>query len=383
MIMGPGNLLAKLKASFMADHPLYVRRYHFHEYRQAKGQSFPDWWNAKKLKAQECELEKVTKADVMLMELICGVADEKLRNEFLKTEDPTVDKLVRIAEQWHASDQISGQIKRNSRSSCNKTSTYQADQKASFVNQNRERPRSQSRTAARPDKNGNCFFCAGPFRGKCADGQCRVKVENWECNNCGKFGHNKRACLSKKSVATSDAAKTTTNRAPASTHRVKVTNQRGRNGTKGASCFRIEAFDDNEDTPIANMVIDPRRKRSIRTANGNAMHCSGTVDFGVEYEGQRTDVRALVSRDLEVEILLGWRSLQRLHIIPEDFPRPITCVTTISKTTVGEEHASNMAETFEALMEEFAEIFKVEGTLKTMKGGPMTIKLRDVPIKPT
>ena len=95
VIMGPNNLLAKLKASFMADHPLYVRRYHFHEYRQAKGQSFPDWWNAKKLKAQECELERVRKDDVMLMELICGVADEKLRNEFLKTDDPTVEKLVK------------------------------------------------------------------------------------------------------------------------------------------------------------------------------------------------------------------------------------------------------------------------------------------------
>ena len=34
-------------------------------------------------------------------------------------------------------------------------------------------------------------------------------------------------------------------------------------------------------------------------------------------------------------------------------------------------------------MEEFAEIFKVEGALKTMKGGPMTIKMRNVPIKPT
>ena len=90
VIMGPNNLLAKLKASFMADHPLYVRRYHFHEYRQAKGQSFPDWWNAKKLTAQECELERVRKDDVMLMELICGVADEKPRNEFLKTDDPTV-----------------------------------------------------------------------------------------------------------------------------------------------------------------------------------------------------------------------------------------------------------------------------------------------------
>ena len=122
VIMGPNNLLAKLKASFMADHPLYVRRYHFHEYRQAKGQSFPDWWNAKKLKAQECELERVRKDDVMLMELICGVADEKLPNEFLKTDDPTVEKLVKIAKQWHTSDQISNQI--------------------NFINQNQERLRS-------------------------------------------------------------------------------------------------------------------------------------------------------------------------------------------------------------------------------------------------
>ena len=34
-------------------------------------------------------------------------------------------------------------------------------------------------------------------------------------------------------------------------------------------------------------------------------------------------------------------------------------------------------------MEEFTEIFKVEGALKTMKGGPMSIKMRDVQIKPT
>ena len=34
-------------------------------------------------------------------------------------------------------------------------------------------------------------------------------------------------------------------------------------------------------------------------------------------------------------------------------------------------------------MEEFAEIFKVDGTLKMIKGGPMSIKMRDGPVKPT
>ena len=117
--------------------------------------------------------------------------------------------------------------------------------------------------------------------------------------------------MSKKS----DTTKTTTSQKSASTLRVKVTDQQSQNGKKGASCLQIKAFDDNEDTPIANMVIvtenndrfkfdimpdtgssqgliaenvvkkhnmvvNPKNKRSIRTANGNSMHCSGAVDFG-------------------------------------------------------------------------------------------------------
>ena len=427
-IMGDNNLLAKLKASFMTSYPLYVRRYHFHEHRQERNQSFPDWWNAKKLKAQECELEKMKKDDVMLMELICGVADDKLRNEFLRTEDPTVEKLVKIAEQWHASDQIGSQMKRNSRSSCNKTSSYQANKKANFVSQNQgqSRPRSQSRGSVRPDKNGNCYFCAGPFKNKCAEGQCRVKVEQWECNNCGKTGHNQKACLSKK---TTPAPGT---KATADSKRIKVGHgkeghgkedhekmghgkmghKQSHNGKKGATCSRVKAFDDNEDTPIANMVIitedndrfqfgiipdtgstqgliaenivkkhnmivDPKKRRQIQAANGDPMHCSGAVDFGVEFEGQRTDVRALVSRDLVDEILLGWRALQRLQIIPEGFPKPTTCRKTISVSRCDSKI------TIEVLMEEFSDIFKVDGDLRIMKGGPMTIKMRDGPIKPT
>ncbi len=62
------------------------------------------------------------------------------------------------------------------------------------------------------------------------------------------------------------------------------------------------------------------------------MHCSGAVDFGVEFEGQRTDVRALVSHDLEDEILLGWRSLQRLKIISDDFPKLVACRKSMSNT---------------------------------------------------
>ena len=403
VIMGDNNLLAKLKASFMEEHPLFKRRFDYHNYHQEKNQSFPDWWNLKKLKAQECDLEKVKKDDVVLMALICGVADDKLRAEFLKTKDPTVAQLVEIGNTWHTSARIQKEMK----SSCNKTSDYKTGQKTNWQSQS-SRSRSQSRGPSKPGPgkqldNGTCYHCAGPFTGNCAEGRCKAK--QWDCKNCGIIGHSQRACKKpKNNRATQQSSTTKANSGNAVNCR--VTCDGVRKGASGATCSRIRAFDDNEDTPVANMTIitedddrfefsimpdtgssqglvaeniaikhgmkvNPKRRRNIQVANGKSMHCSGTVDFGVEYEGQRTDVRALVSHDLNNEILLGWKALQRLSMISQEFPKPVTCRKTISMTTM------------ESLMGEFADIFKVDGPLKTMKGGPMSIKMRDGPVKAT
>ena len=50
------------------------------------------------------------------------------------------------------------------------------------------------------------------------------------------------------------------------------------------------------------------------------MECSGSVDFQVTYEGQKTDVLALVTPALQDEVLLSWRTLQRLDVIPKVSP---------------------------------------------------------------
>ena len=50
------------------------------------------------------------------------------------------------------------------------------------------------------------------------------------------------------------------------------------------------------------------------------MKCSGLVSIQVLYEGRTTDVLALVTPALQDEILLSWRTLQRLGVIPENFP---------------------------------------------------------------
>merc|ERR1739836_158292 len=50
------------------------------------------------------------------------------------------------------------------------------------------------------------------------------------------------------------------------------------------------------------------------------MECCGSVSFQATYRGQKTDVLALVTPALQDEILLSWRTLQRLDVIPDDFP---------------------------------------------------------------
>ena len=58
-------------------------------------------------KAKECQLENITRDEVLLLELIRSVHDPKLKEEFLKQRDPTLQGLVTIAEQWQSATKVS------------------------------------------------------------------------------------------------------------------------------------------------------------------------------------------------------------------------------------------------------------------------------------
>ena len=72
------------------------------------------------------------------------------------------------------------------------------------------------------------------------------------------------------------------------------------------------------------MFINSSKKKSIQNASDEAMFCNGTVLFGLNYFGTSTTMEALVSSDLEDEVLLGWQTLKSLKIIHEDFPKPLS-----------------------------------------------------------
>ena len=153
------------------------------------------------------------------------------------------------------------------------------------------------------------------------------------------------------------------------------------------------------------------------------MPCIGSVTFQTTYEGRKTDVLALVTSALKNEILLSWRTLQRLGVISEDFPHAtpqvhVKAVDAIGPITTNEVDASEdkqhekkkmiqetstdmvksltsagcppltnivnkLTEAVEAMKEEYQSVFEVGETLDVMAGGPMKIKLKDnIPIKP-
>ena len=117
--------LDTLRAIFLEKNPLWLRRHHYFKCQQQKGKTVNDWWVRKTDKARECNLEDITADDIQLLELIRGVHSFKLRQEFLRTKDPTLDGLLRIARNWQVASEVEKCIETSSSSvAARKTSNY-------------------------------------------------------------------------------------------------------------------------------------------------------------------------------------------------------------------------------------------------------------------
>ena len=74
------------------------------------------------------------------------------------------------------------------------------------------------------------------------------------------------------------------------------------------------------------MGLARTQRKQIRAVDGNLMKCSGSVSFEATYGTRTTHILALVTRTLQKEVLLSWKALQRLGVIPEEFlmcPSPV------------------------------------------------------------
>ena len=62
-------------------------------------------------------------------------------------------------------------------------------------------------------------------------------------------------------------------------------------------------------------------KKLIQAVDGSAVRCSGSTAIKVEYQGQEAKIRALVTPSLKDEVILSKKTLQKLSVLPKDFPK--------------------------------------------------------------
>jgi hypothetical protein len=127
-----------------------------------------------------------------------------------------------------------------------------------------------------------------------------------------------------------------------------------------------------------SLKVDTRSRKRVRAVNGQKLENSGTVIFGIEFQGKKAEVEALVSSSIEGEVLLSWQVLQRLGVIKSDFPNVDVKVATVSATPepkyTDEDKASRAEVT--RMIREFDMVFNEDGPLRTMKGDPMKIHIK-------
>ena len=117
------------------------------------------------------------------------------------------------------------------------------------------------------------------------------------------------------------------------------------------------------------MFVDRKKKKQIWNASNEHMLCRGTATFEVSYGSQTTKVSALVSPDLEDDVLLGWRGLQRLKIIPDNFPNPMKTEEIVRAACVKTDPKAEIEKTMEKFPKVFDEPSLEGGKLKPMKVG--------------
>ena len=70
------------------------------------------------------------------------------------------------------------------------------------------------------------------------------------------------------------------------------------------------------------LIMDRYRFKPLKNVNRNSVKVIGSVTFEVVYKGIDVEIIALVSPAIEEEVILSWRTLQKLGIITDRFPCP-------------------------------------------------------------
>lgn len=325
-----------LEEEFSLQYPLFTRRLEFFRASQSKSQNFSDFLTKLDAKADEADLANLDTADIYVFRYICACTDQKLKEKLLKLENPTREDIKRTTRAYEVTLKSMKAFDVSSATINQTTSQHKKGQNKQQGKKDNKKQKSNIPSFLK----GKCIRCAetGHKPHDCP-------MIGYSCNFCKKKGHIKAACLQRSranSRANSRNTSTTTSRAPSPTDQTKssattascaqtrktVSRPTPRINVDykvGQKSFTFLSLPDTGTTRtiISHSILQTNQipvldapDELLFAANKQQMKCVGQIVLtACVNQGHRVKINALVSSDLDNDILLSWHDMQALKII--------------------------------------------------------------------
>ena len=295
---------------------------------QAQGEVFTQWWETKLRKAKKCAMKKMTSDNWLKLELIQGVSDRMLQKKLLQEKTPTLKQLVSIAQQWQAADSAQASFGTEAAEFVRQTHTEEKREEEmeyhiwkAFNYKKEEWMMDRQQNDRRMPNIDRCQGCGAQGEQMHNRGACPTIDK--DCFRCCIKGHFGQVCKKPR------PSQPQPRNVQKMVRLAEIHRGGGADPTPMMENIRIFPRDGGKKftfkmcpdtgctmTLIAEnvearqgMTMDTRSWKRVRAVNGQRLNNSGTVVFGIEYQGQTTEVEALVSLSIEGKVLLSWQIL--------------------------------------------------------------------------
>lgn len=387
------SCFAALRDEFEQANPLFTRRMDYFKYMQQPGQDWNDMSAQIRVRRDAAQLDALTLDQLDVFRNIQATVDPVLREKFLRLNNPTYQDLQRCARAYMqgkknmASEAVTvspvNKVSVNDQPQRRNVKKQQA--KGNIGSNNAPLPRPLTWEAL----NKRCVCCGDPNhkRDTC-------KQSNAVCNLCQKSGHIARVCMSssKKPTkissveATVDAVEdepptysSSTEGKPTPRLLVTLSPGPGPGGTR-ITLKQIRALPDSGaarsllNSRIAQKMGLVAQDTNLRliAANGTSLETLGTAFIQVSTKTSSLLINAVITPDINDDLIIGWSDLINLKCLPQTFPHPTPAI-----------HKVSIDNELTQLNKDFADVLSDTLTVKPMKGPAMHINLkRNVPVKP-
>ncbi len=388
-IFGDVSIIQVVQEEFLLRYPLFNRRLDFFKYRQSDGQKFSDFSMKLRQKGEEASLETLQMEELYIFRYVTGTVDEKLRDRFLRLNNPTLEDLKSEVRSYEVGKQAVAAMD-------------QIEQVAQVKNQPGKsmlykRVKAKSNIQIPLQLKGKCLRCGDSNHLR---GVCNKQYDDCFCKYCKKQGHLDIVCFRKimkqeerpktqlrcieyvessdseelVSTVTCQQAKMQYGRSSKPTPKIKM---KFLPMTEPAKNFTLNATPDTgatrtviaKDALLQYKIKYKPATINLYAANGNQMNCEGQVELQTACsDGKMHTIYAIVSSDIQNDILLSWHDCQAVGIIPKNFPNMVQTLTT-------KPGISNQIDAIKAKYNDVLSDKLKPG--KVMEGLPMKIKLKE------